>query len=150
VELTDAEDVACRLAEAYAAGPDAAQSLLGSLYADEMELRHVPALPSDGMVAGARVREVNGQEAQAINGLLSDRSFGDVEIAVEGDLVRVAAVVTGTLADGKAVRLPTDLRLTVRGSRIVGLEHHMGEEAMKGWAEVAAAAGMKVPEAFES
>ena len=50
----DVARVAAQLEAAFNAGPDEAQATLRALYADEMELRHVPALPSDGVVDGAR------------------------------------------------------------------------------------------------
>ncbi len=49
-----ARAVAAQLVAAFQAGPDEALEALRSLYAASVELRHVPALASDGTVDGDR------------------------------------------------------------------------------------------------
>ena len=56
--------------------------------------------------------------------------------------VGLRVAIVGTLATGQTVRLPTDMRVTVRDGRIVGMEHHLGDEALAAWTEVAAAGGL--------
>jgi len=41
--------------------------MLRSLYGDEVDYRHHPLFPSDGIVSGERLRQVSGAEAAAIS-----------------------------------------------------------------------------------
>ncbi len=142
MELTDAEQVAHRLEAAYGTSPERAKATLDSLFGAEVELRHVPALASDGPVDGVRLAEGTGKEAAAITGVLADMHHEDVEVVADGDRVHVTAYICGTLPDGKAVRLLSDMWCTVRDGRIVGLEHRMDEATMAAWLEVAKAGGL--------
>ena len=85
LELNGAEQVADQLAAAYAKDPETAKSTFGLAFAAEVELRHVPALPSDGIVAGARLAEGTGKEAAAITSVLADLHHEDVEVVADGD-----------------------------------------------------------------
>ena len=113
-----------------------------------MELRHVPALPSDGVVDGGRMRDASGREAAAVKHALPDLHYAGVEVTVEGACVLVKAWIEGTLATGNTVRLLSDMSCTVRDGHIVGMEHRMDNATMAGWAEVAAAGGLAVPASY--
>lgn len=145
MELNGVEQVADLLAAAYAKDPETAKATLDSLFAAEVELRHVPALPSDGIVAGARLAEGTGKEAAAITSVLTDLHHEDVEVVADGDRVHVTAFICGTLPTGKAVRLLSDMWCTVGGGRVVGVEHRMDEDTMAAWIEVAVAGGLNGP-----
>ena len=142
----DAAAVAQQLKTAFEAGPEAAQSALCALYADTVELRHVPALPSDGVVEGSRLREASNQEAAAIRGAIPDYVYDDVQIALVGDRVHVKVWIHGTIATGSPVRLLSEMHCSVRDGRIVGVEHIMNKDTATAWAEVAAAGGLRVPD----
>ena len=68
--------------------------------------------------------------------------YEDVAVSVEASCVRVNVAIVGTLTTGATVRLPADMRCTVRDGRIVGMEHHLGAEAMAAWSELARAGGL--------
>lgn len=137
-----AVEVARCLEQALVAGPDHFRPALGQLYADEVELRHEPPLPPDGVVDGRRLAESSEKEAAAIAGALQDQRYDRVEVTVDSDTVLVQACLVGALADGKAVSLPTRMRCRVDAGRIVAITHEMGPEAMRAWAEVAVAGGL--------
>lgn len=144
----DATKVAEQLETAFKTGPEVAQTVLASLYADQLELHHVPALPSDGTVNGARMRAASGMEAAAIKNAIPDQYYDDVTVEVDGERVHIKVWIRGTLATGKAVRLVSDMFCTVRAGHIVAMEHVMDNDTMAAWAEVAIAGGLKIPEAF--
>jgi hypothetical protein len=146
----DAKQVADELRTAFGNGPDAAQAALCSLYNDTLELRHVPPLPSDGTVDGERLREASSREAAAVKSAIPDQRYDKVEVVVDASRVRIKAWIRGTLTTGKGIRLLSEIWCTVRGGRIVAIEHRMGEDAMAGWVEVAAAGGLKAPTRFLS
>jgi hypothetical protein len=137
-----AVEVARQLEAAFRAGPRAAPRVIGELCGDKVDYRHVPALPSDGVVDGARLREGTGREAAAIGRAISDQSYTDISVTVDGAEVRVTANLRGVLATGAAVCLPTQMRCIVGDDKIVGITHVMDAEAMRAWGEVAAAAGL--------
>jgi hypothetical protein len=141
-----ARDVAGRLEQAFRDGPDISGGVLAGLYADTVDLHHVPALPTDGPVDGRRLAETSQNEAAAISGALTDRQHDDITVTVDGDQIRLRANLVGTLADGTTVSLPLSMRCTIAGGRIVALEHVMEGEAMEAWARVAVAAGIIGPE----
>ena len=51
------QDLMCRLGDALADGPEAFRRALGALFADEVDLRHEPPLPPDGIVDGKALVE---------------------------------------------------------------------------------------------
>ncbi|HET6950698.1 MAG TPA: hypothetical protein VFI47_09995, partial [Acidimicrobiales bacterium] len=139
---TSARRVAAELAAAFGAGPDEAQRVLRSLYAGSVELRHVPALPSDGVVDGERLAESSGREAAMVRRALPDQRYDGIDVSVDGDRFDLRTVIRGTLADGAAVRIPTRMRGTVLAGRIVAIEHVLDAETIAAWTEVAAAGGL--------
>jgi hypothetical protein len=146
MELT--ATVADQLRAAFDAGPDEAQDALRSLYAEQVEVRHVPTLPSDGVVHRARLVEVSTREAAAVRGAIPDEHYGDIHIDADGDRIHVRVAIYGTLITGKTIELVSDSTYTVTDGHIAGIEHHMPPEAMAGWAEVATAGGLRVPDQF--
>lgn len=134
--------VAAELERALAAGPEVFRPILGALFADEVDLRHEPPLPADGIVGGTRLAAATEREAVAITGVLADRRYGDIDVTVDGDQVLVRTALMGTLPDGRAVVLPTRMRCTIAHGRISALTHEMGADALRAWAEVAVAGGL--------
>jgi hypothetical protein len=146
MELT--ATVAYQLRAAFNAGPEEAQGAMRLLYAERVEIRHVPALPSDGMVHRARLLDVSTREAAAVRSAIPDQHYGEIHIDVDGDRIDVRVAISGTLITGKAVELTSDSTYTVRSGHIAGIEHRMSPKAMAGWAEVASAGGLRVPDQF--
>jgi hypothetical protein len=144
VEATaTALEVAHALEQALTAGPEQFRPTLGGLYAEQVELRHQPPLPPDGVVDGGRLAETSDKEALAITSALRDQHYADVEVGVDGDRVSIRASLVGTLADGSSVSLPTRMHCRIdHGGRVVAITHDMGVEAMRAWAEVAVAGGL--------
>lgn len=140
-----ARAVATHLVAAFQAGPDEALAALRSHYAASVELRHVPALPSDGTVDGARLAESSTREAAMVRRVLSDQRYDGVTATVDGDRFDLRTVIVGTLDSGVSVRIPTRMRGAVLDDRIVAIEHVMDAEAIAGWTAVAAAGGLAVP-----
>jgi ketosteroid isomerase-like protein len=140
--VTGSSEVAAALEAGLAAGPAAFRRALGSLYADQVEYRHEPPLPSDGFVDGARLGASADREATALTGALADARYGEHEVIVEGDVVAVSSALEGTLPDGRGVSLPLRMRCRVEDGRIAAVTHAMGAEVMRAWAEVAVAGGM--------
>lgn len=142
----DTTQVARQLEAAFKAGPDAAQSTLAALYAESVELRHVPAFPSDGPIDGVRLRESSHREAAAIRNAIPDYDYDDVQVVTVGERVHVKAFIRGTLGTGSSVRLLSEMYCSVRDERIVGVEHHMDNDTLVAWVEVAEAGGLRVPD----
>jgi hypothetical protein len=86
-----AAEVARRLEAGCRVGPRAAPTLIAGLCADKVEYRHVPELPSDGVVDGARLAESTSSEAAAIGRAISKQGYNDIEVSIDGGQVRVAA-----------------------------------------------------------
>ena len=137
-----ASSVARALEDALRAGPEVFRSTLGGLYADEVELRHEPPLPSDGLVDGRRLAESSDREAAAIASTIADQRYGDSDVTLDGEVVTVRTALEGTLPDGRAVSLPTEMRCRVGAGRVVAITHALGPDAMRAWAEVAVAGGL--------
>ena len=70
------------------AGSSRAQRL-ADLYAETVELRHVPPIPSDGPIPGSALAEVSLRETAAVAKALPDRSE-TAEIKVEGDTAKAS------------------------------------------------------------
>lgn len=134
--------VAQRLEQAFLEGPAAGQRALRELFADRVEYRHDPPLPSDGVIDADRIARSSRSEASAITSALVDQRHEQVDVVVDGDEVTVHTMTLGTLADGRSVHLPLEMRCRVDGGQIAAITHVMGAGAMKAWAEVAVAGGL--------
>ena len=130
-------EVARQLDAAFNAGPERARQAIGGLLADTVELNHVPPRQPDGIVDGKRLAESTDKEAAAIGRAISDERYSDIEVAVDGDQVRVTGNLLGSLATGRMVRLPMQMRCTIGDGQIVAITHVMDGDAMNVWAEVA-------------
>lgn len=120
--------------------------LMATLYADQVDLRHVPPLATDGPIPGRLLAEVSLREVAAVEKALADRTEAS-EIAVEGeDGIRLIGRTTGTMADGTEVDVTTRVLLTVAAGRVVGLEADLDELSMASWGKVLLAGGFEVPD----
>jgi len=137
-----ADDLARRMESAIVAGPEVFRRTLGDLYAASVELRHEPPLSADGIVDGRRLAASSETEAAAITKAIADQRYAGAEVTVEGGVVVLKMALTGRLADGRSVSLPTHMRCAVDNGRVVAITHVMGPDAMRAWAEVAVAGGL--------
>jgi hypothetical protein len=135
-------EVARQLHAAFIAGPGHARQAIGGLFADAVELSHVPPLSSDGIVDGKRLAESTDREAASIGRAISDQRYSDIEVTVDDNEVRVTGNLLGTLATGTPVHLPMQMRCTIGDGQIVAIGHVMDGDAMNVWAEVAVAGGL--------
>jgi hypothetical protein len=135
-------DLARRLERAVVAGPEVFRRTLGDLYAGSVELRHEPPLAADRVVDGRRLAASTETEAAAIAKAIADQRYGGAEVTVDGRVVVVKMALTGRLADGRSVGLPTHMRCAVDNGRIVAITHVIGPDAMRAWTEVAVAGGL--------
>jgi hypothetical protein len=142
VPATSPETVAAALRAALEDGPEAFRRCLGSLYADQVLLRHDPELPVDGPVDGRRLAETSEAEAAAITSALSGQRYGPRGVIVDGDIVTVSTSVEGSLPGGEPVSLPTHMICAVADGRIVAITHRMGRDVMQAWVRVAVAGGL--------
>jgi ketosteroid isomerase-like protein len=117
------------------------RELLASLFAENVELRHVPARPSDGPIAGSFLAEVSRREVEALPRALHDAVHDEAEITVEGDAVRVRGRTSGTLPDGTTIGVRTNTLLTIADGVIVALQ----APSTEAWQKVLVVGGFEVP-----
>jgi hypothetical protein len=146
MDSDSADDVARRLERAIVAGPEVFRRTLGDLYGGCVELRHEPPLAADGVVDGRRLAASSETEAAAIAKGIADQRYAGAEVTVDGRVVVLKMALTGKLADGRPVSLPTHMRCAVDNGRVVAITHVMGQDAMRAWAEVAVAGGLMAAE----
>ena len=121
------------------------RDLLVSLFAETVELRHVPPSPSDGPIPGSLLSDVSGREVAALARALPDAEQGDSEVTVEDDAVRVRVRTTGTLADGTPIDVVTNTLFTIADGAIVGLQSDMDPASVEAWKQVLAAGAFEAP-----
>lgn len=117
---------------------------LADLFAETVELRHVPATPNDGPVAGSVLRTMAIAEHEAVQRALPDLAPEAVTVTVDGDTIDARSTMVGTL-EGAPVRLEQVIRLTTRDGEVVGLEAHLDEDRLATLAAVLAAGDFEVP-----
>jgi len=121
------------------------RELLASLFADNVELRHLPARPADGPIAGSFLAEVSRREVEALPRALPDAVHDEAVITVEGDAIRVLGHTSGTLPDGTTIDVRTNTLLTIANGVIVALQSDMDAASMEAWQKVLAAGGFEAP-----
>lgn len=124
---------------------DRSRELLAGLFAENVELRHVPARPADGPIAGSFLAEVSRREVEALPRALRDVVHDEAEITVEGDAIRVRGHTSGTLPDGTRIDVRTNTLLTVANGAIVALQSDMDAPSTEAWQKVLVAGGFEVP-----
>jgi hypothetical protein len=121
------------------------QDVMARLFAENIDLRHVPPLPSDGPIPGRLLAEVSRREVAAVERALRNRVDSDSEVTVDGDQILVRSRTRGTLDDGTSIDVRPSTRFTVAGGAIVGLQSDMDGESMEAWGKVLAAGGFEIP-----
>ena len=138
------------LAEALRAAADGGSTpaVLADYYAETVVVRHVPALPNDGPVAGHLLAEMGRREVAASGRALSGSSERSTEVTVEGDAVRMRSRTKGALADGTAIEAETNTLFHVADGCIDELVSEMDEASGDAWRQALVAGGIEVPEGF--
>ena len=121
------------------------RELLAGLFAENVELQHVPARPADGPIAGSFLAEVSRREVEALPRALHDAVHDEAEITVEGDAIRVRGRTSGTLPDGTTIDVRTNTLLTIADGLIVALQSDMDSPSTEAWQKVLAVGGFEVP-----
>jgi ketosteroid isomerase-like protein len=121
------------------------RELLAGLFAENVELRHVPARPADGPIAGSFLAEVSRREVEALPRALNDAVHDETEITVEGDAIRVRGRTSGTLPDGTTIEVRTNTLLTIADGVIVALQSDMDAPSTEAWQKVLVVGGFEVP-----
>lgn len=145
MSAADAERVAEQLraeAEAPRAG---GPSVMSSLFADTIELSHVPPLPADGPITADLLRAISAADMTAVSGGLLDPVAEKATITVEGSSIRIRSSFRGSLAAGKPIKVDNDVLIEVREGKIVALQGHRDEESWAQWFEVLEAGNFDPP-----
>jgi ketosteroid isomerase-like protein len=142
---TDAERIADQLRAEAAAPGEGGPSVMGSLYADTIELTHLPARAADGPISAAELRDISIADMAAVNRGLTERVFEQPRITVEGSAIRIQSTMRGTMASGDPIKVDNDVLLEVRDGKIVGLQAHRDEESWAQWFKVLSAGGFDPP-----
>jgi hypothetical protein len=142
------EDIVARL-RAVSDDGQRSQAIVASLFAENVELRHEPPLPTDGPVPGRALAEISRREVEAASRALADLHSA-TSITVEGSAFCMRTHIMGTLRDGTAVDVQTGARFTVERGQIVGVLAQMDDATMSQWAHVLAAGAFEIPAEFVS
>lgn len=130
---------------AVAGDAERSRETLTALFAEEIELRHVPPAPTDGPIPGALLAEISRREVAALSRAMPDATHDEPEITVEGDAIRVRRRTHGLLGDGTPVDVRTNTLMSIADGRVVALESDMDPESLRSWRGVLAAGGFEVP-----
>jgi len=104
--------------------------VLAAYFADPVDVRHVPAGPTDGPMPKQLLVAVAHAETEATTRALPDAA-SESEVLVDGDAIHVRGRTRGTLADGTDVDFATSVVFHVADGTIVGIR----SESLPGSAE---------------
>jgi hypothetical protein len=142
---SDVEAIAARLRADYESPSPDGVPAMATLFADSVELRHDPPIPTDGPIPGATLRDVAIAETRAANRAFTEVVRDNVEVTVDGPSIRVRATTKGTLMTGAAISIDTDVVVEVRDGEIVAMNAHLGDENTARWREALEAGGFERP-----
>jgi hypothetical protein len=141
----DAERIA-ELLRADAEAPQAGRpSVMSSLFAETIELSHVPPLPADGPITADLLRAISVADMAAVSSGLLNRVAEKASITVEGSSIRIRSSLRGNLATGKPINVDNDVLIEIRDGKIVALQGHRDEDGWAQWFEVLEAGNFDPP-----
>lgn len=121
------------------------REMLTGLFAESVELQHVPRSSTDGPIAGRLLAEIARRESEAVVRALPDIIHDDPEITVEAGAIRVRRRTVGTLLDGTSVDVRTDTLFSITDGEIAALQSDMDASDRDTWQRVLAAGGFLPP-----
>jgi hypothetical protein len=140
------DEVAAELRAALDGGPKSLIDAAGRRFGDKVEVVHEPAMPSDGVMDGAELRTMTGNETAAIEQGIPDASY-EGTVTVDGDDITVNATLSGSLPDGDTFAVTIPMMFTVKDGEVVRmgskLDPGVGEQMMKAFSS----AGIEIPDA---
>jgi hypothetical protein len=141
--MPDAQTIAAELRAAYDESWEVGRRRVATYFADQVEVRHQPPLPQDGVKPGPQVEAESVAEFGAYKTLLTDFRE-ETTIRADGEQVRCDVVLAGRLADGAEVRAPVQQILTVREGAAVKTEVIIAPDVLAQLVEIVRAGGKPV------
>jgi ketosteroid isomerase-like protein len=143
---SDAQEIANRLVEVIGDGRNVLAYIdyLGSLWAEDLWVTHVPPMTNDGLRVGPELRVREHAMNERFLAAMPDYRQEDVTVGIDGDVIYLHMTWAGTRADGSEYRMPVEYAVTVDGGILtrcvvtvdpdhlpqvadVGVEHWLGE-----------------------
>ena len=122
--MTTTDEIAAGIRDGYARGGlVGAFEFQGTMMADTVEVRHVPAQPTDGMREGHVQATFGVESMSALQAAIPDLSH-QAEVSTTGDEIRFTMILTGTVGDGGRLNHTFVNCLTVKDGNIVTLVFH--------------------------
>jgi ketosteroid isomerase-like protein len=141
--MADASTIADELRAAYAEGWERGRRSVATYLAYEVEVRHQPPLPQDGVKPREQVESESVAEFGAYKALLSDFRE-ETTVAVDGDRVVCDVVLAGVHRDGTEVHAPVQQVLTVQGGQVVRTEVIIAPDVLETLVAIVRAGGVPV------
>jgi ketosteroid isomerase-like protein len=135
--MADLEPIAERIAKVIDSGQFLEGTGLEGLFSDEVEVRHFPAVPQDGVRSRADfeagLKAASGRIAETKGRLVVDGA-----VTIHEETVSIEVAHEGELPSGP-YRFAFLMAFVVANGKIVRVEEHFGEEALAEQAKVRAA-----------
>jgi hypothetical protein len=123
----DVAVIAARLQAANLIGFGAGRAAVCDHLAENVEIRHVPVLSTDGSWTRDEFAAQGRAEDTAFRAAMTDFRQESVRTTVDGNEITVHRTLCGTAADGTAVRVPLVNVYTVVDGLIRSIVPHMAE-----------------------
>jgi len=120
--MTTMEEDAAAIRDAFGDGQDVLRFhvKLGALWADDFVLTHDPPIPSDGLMHGREMVEIERKATAEMIDVVPDFRQEEIEVIVNAnETITGNEVRTGTLPDGTVFRIPNSTVFTFRAGKIV-------------------------------
>ena len=141
------DEVAARIRTAALQDVGTYMQVLGELWADQVEMCHVPPMPQDGQYSREQLISRQATEVKGLAAVIPDYNQEDVAVAVVGDEIHYSATMVGTLPDGRRYQAPVQAVISVRGGRLSRMETTFNPEAVAPLIDALSALGRSaVPE----
>lgn len=141
--MPNASAIAKELQAAYTEDWERGRRSVATYFADQVEVRHQPPLPQDGMKPRQQVDSESVAEFGAYKSLLSDFRE-ETTISVDGDRVVCDVVLAGLHADGTGVHAPVQQVLTVLNGQVVRTEVIIAPDVLETLIAIVRAGGVPV------
>ena len=119
-----------------------ARPLPRDLLAAKIEVRHIPAMPTDPEIID---RRLFGSDLPSLKSALSEFRMDVVSTTVEENAFTIKLVVSGTRTNGVKYSSPMSLRFVVKNGVVIGLEAAQDPTERATLGEIAVEGGFKAP-----